>query len=82
MTPWRSSSASEATGIQSFGPAPGAQSYLNIPAIISAAEVTGATAIHPGYGFLAENADFARAVIGAGMTWIGPTRYRNPGRHG
>ena len=49
-----------------IGPAPGAQSYLSIPAIISAAEVTGATAIHPGYGFLAENAAFAQAVIDAG----------------
>ena len=45
-----------------IGPAPGAQSYLSIPAIISAAEVTGATAIHPGYGFLVENADFAERV--------------------
>jgi acetyl-CoA carboxylase biotin carboxylase subunit len=45
-----------------IGPAPSAESYLNVPAIISAAEVTRATAIHPGYGFLAENADFADQV--------------------
>src|SRR5688500_10422231 len=45
-----------------IGPAPGADSYLNIPAIIAAAEVTDAQAIHPGYGFLSENADFAERV--------------------
>jgi acetyl-CoA carboxylase biotin carboxylase subunit len=45
-----------------IGPAPSSQSYLNIPAIISAAEVTDAEAIHPGYGFLSENADFAERV--------------------
>src|SRR3989338_11246513 len=45
-----------------IGPPPAAESYLNIPALISAAEVTDATAIHPGYGFLAENADFAERV--------------------
>src|SRR6201997_5777548 len=45
-----------------IGPAPSAQSYLNIPAIISAAEVTDAQAIHPGYGFLSENADFAEKI--------------------
>ncbi|WP_017937040.1 acetyl-CoA carboxylase biotin carboxylase subunit [Zestomonas thermotolerans] len=56
-----------------IGPAPGAQSYLNIPAIISAAEVTGATAIHPGYGFLAENADFAEQVENSGFKFVGPT---------
>ena len=55
-----------------IGPAAGAQSYLNIPAIISAAEVTGATAIHPGYGFLAENADFAEQVENSGFAFIGP----------
>ncbi|MEE1895009.1 acetyl-CoA carboxylase biotin carboxylase subunit [Pseudomonas otitidis] len=55
-----------------IGPAPAAQSYLNIPAIISAAEVTGATAIHPGYGFLAENADFAEQVEKSGFAFIGP----------
>src|SRR5690606_17070904 len=56
-----------------IGPAPGAKSYLHIPAIIAAAEVTGATAIHPGYGFLAENADFAEQVEKSGFTFIGPT---------
>ncbi|WP_339486788.1 acetyl-CoA carboxylase biotin carboxylase subunit [Pseudomonas sp. EL_65y_Pfl2_R95] len=55
-----------------IGPAAGTQSYLNIPAIISAAEVTGATAIHPGYGFLAENADFAEQVENSGFAFIGP----------
>ena len=55
-----------------IGPAASAQSYLNMPAIISTAEVTDAEAIHPGYGFLSENADFARAVQDAGLTWIGP----------
>jgi propionyl-CoA carboxylase alpha chain len=50
-----------------------AESYLRRDAIIQAALDTGATAIHPGYGFLAENADFAQAVIDAGLTWVGPT---------
>jgi len=56
-----------------IGPAPSAASYLNIPAIISAAEVTDAEAIHPGYGFLAENADFAERVDKSGFVFIGPT---------
>ena len=55
-----------------IGPASSALSYLNIPAIISAAEVTGAEAVHPGYGFLAENAEFADVVKRCGLTWIGP----------
>jgi len=55
-----------------IGPPPAAQSYLNIPAIISAAEVTDAEAIHPGYGFLAENADFADKVERSGFVFIGP----------
>ncbi|MDR1064257.1 MAG: acetyl-CoA carboxylase biotin carboxylase subunit [Azoarcus sp.] len=55
-----------------IGPAPSAQSYLNIPAIISAAEVTDAEAIHPGYGFLSENADFAERVEQSGFVFIGP----------
>ena len=55
-----------------IGPAPSANSYLNIPAIISAAEVTDADAIHPGYGFLAENADFAESVERSGFIFIGP----------
>ena len=56
-----------------IGPAPSPASYLNIPAIISAAEVTDAVAIHPGYGFLAENADFAEQVEKSGFIFIGPT---------
>jgi acetyl-CoA carboxylase biotin carboxylase subunit len=55
-----------------IGPAPSAESYLNMPAIISAAEVTDAMAIHPGYGFLSENADFAERVERSGFTFIGP----------
>jgi acetyl-CoA carboxylase biotin carboxylase subunit len=55
-----------------IGPAPSADSYLNMPAIISAAEVTDAVAIHPGYGFLSENADFAERVASSGFTFIGP----------
>ena len=55
-----------------IGPAPAAESYLNIPAVISAAEVTDANAIHPGYGFLAENADFAERVEQSGFIFIGP----------
>jgi acetyl-CoA carboxylase biotin carboxylase subunit len=55
-----------------IGPPPAAQSYLNIPAIISAAEVTDAEAIHPGYGFLSENADFADKVERSGFVFIGP----------
>lgn len=55
-----------------IGPNPAAQSYLNIPAIISAAEITDAMAIHPGYGFLSENADFAEQVEKSGFIFIGP----------
>ncbi len=55
-----------------IGPASSAESYLNIPAIISAAEVTDAEAIHPGYGFLSENADFSEKVSLSGFTFIGP----------
>lgn len=55
-----------------IGPAASTQSYLNIPAIIAACEVTDATAIHPGYGFLAENADFAEQVEQSGFVFIGP----------
>jgi len=56
-----------------IGPPPARASYLNIPAILSAATITGADAIHPGLGFLAENADFAAAVEEHGFTFIGPT---------
>jgi acetyl-CoA carboxylase biotin carboxylase subunit len=55
-----------------IGPAPARLSYLNIPSLISAAEVTGADCVHPGYGFLSENAHFAEVVQRCGLTWIGP----------
>ncbi|MFL2546306.1 MAG: acetyl-CoA carboxylase biotin carboxylase subunit [Candidatus Rariloculaceae bacterium] len=55
-----------------IGPAPSAESYLNMPALIAAAEVTDAVAIHPGYGFLSENADFAERVHESGFIFIGP----------
>jgi acetyl-CoA carboxylase, biotin carboxylase subunit len=56
-----------------IGPSSPSESYLNIPAVICAAEITGANAIHPGYGFLAENADFAEQVEQSGFVFIGPT---------
>ena len=56
-----------------IGPPPSAKSYLNVPAIISVAEVTNADGIHPGYGFLSENADFAEQVENSGFVFIGPT---------
>src|SRR3972149_9745605 len=55
-----------------IGPPPASESYLNIPAVISAAEITGADAIHPGYGFLAENANFAEKAEKSGFIFIGP----------
>src|SRR5882724_970723 len=55
-----------------IGPAKSAQSYLNIPSVISAAEISNAEAIHPGYGFLSENADFAEVCETSGLTFIGP----------
>jgi acetyl-CoA carboxylase, biotin carboxylase subunit len=55
-----------------IGPAPPAQSYLDATAVLEAARSCGAAAIHPGYGFLSENADFARRVLDAGLVWIGP----------
>ncbi len=62
-------SADEAVHI---GPSPAAESYLVGDKIIAAAKETGADAIHPGYGFLSENADFAQAVLDAGLIWVGP----------
>ena len=55
-----------------IGPAPATDSYLNVPAIIAATEVTDAVAVHPGYGFLAENADFAERIEKSGFIFIGP----------
>ena len=60
-----------------IGPAKSARSYLDIPSIISAAEITNVDAIHPGYGFLSENAGFAEVCEVSGIKFIGPT----PGRH-
>src|SRR5690349_524343 len=60
-----------------IGPPPSAASYLNMPAIISAAEVTDSVAIHPGYGFLSENANFAERVEQSGFQFIGPTPENN-----
>src|SRR5579871_6559479 len=56
-----------------IGPPSAKDSYLNVPAIISAATIAGADAIHPGYGFLSENADFAETVEAHGLTFIGPS---------
>jgi len=63
----------QADEVVCVGPAPAAQSYLNVEAIIAAAKVSGAGLIHPGYGFLAENAEFAEACAAAGIGFIGPT---------
>jgi len=64
---------SQADEARAIGPAPAKQSYLVSGNILAAAKATGADAVHPGYGFLAENSDFAKAVAQAGLTWIGPT---------
>jgi len=63
---------SEADEAVPIGPAPPASSYLDVRAVLGAARATGVAAIHPGYGFLSESAEFAAAVIDAGLTWIGP----------
>ncbi|MYL99377.1 urea carboxylase [Novosphingobium sp. FGD1] len=68
-----SNHVSEADEAVFIGGAKASESYLNIPAILAAAKKTGAGAIHPGYGFLAENVDFAEACAGAGIVFIGPT---------
>src|ERR1700756_2558509 len=62
----------EADQAMPIGPAQPVRSYLDAAALIEAARKTRAAAVHPGYGFLAENADFARQVIAAGLTWVGP----------
>ena len=65
--------ASLADAVVVIGPAPAAKSYLNVEAVVAAAQEAGADAVHPGYGFLSENAGFAEAVEAAGLTWVGPS---------
>ncbi|MHA7181372.1 acetyl-CoA carboxylase biotin carboxylase subunit [Arthrobacter sp. MDB2-24] len=65
--------ASLADDVRVIGPASAAKSYLDTAAVLAAVEASGADAVHPGYGFLSENAGFARAVAAAGITWVGPS---------
>ena len=62
-----------------IGPGPAKDSYLNVEALLRAAKETGAEAVHPGYGFVSENADFARACAKAGIVFVGPRPPRWPG---
>lgn len=68
----RSAHVEEADAAVPIGPSPATASYLNIPAVVAAAQRAGVDAVHPGFGFLAENADFARACVAAGLVFIGP----------
>ncbi len=63
----------EADASQAIGPSPARESYLDADRILEAARLADADAVHPGYGFLAENAGFAERVIAAGLTWVGPS---------
>ncbi|MEP6994884.1 MAG: biotin carboxylase N-terminal domain-containing protein, partial [Acidobacteriota bacterium] len=64
--------ARQADRAVSLGPGSVADTYLSIPRLLEAAAATQSDAVHPGYGFLSESAAFARAVVGAGLTWVGP----------